>query len=290
MIPFLGKNVTTDKKNEELNGRELLTQVPAQDMTESWETSMEETLEMVEGAKLPLYLRVIRFVAGACGVVGVITVATVLKGEDGLTFAEAYQNAGFLFWLGGIGAVVWLALFIMGNKKMKDVLEGQQGVYTMSKVENISQNILLELGVPLDEVKEVDVLSFRYKISNDKLKVVDSFSAITPYTTYIFHIYQDEENLYLANLDGKYQIPKNALGAIKTVKKTIAIPEWNKETAPNKGEYKKYKLWTDQYDNVYMRYYHILEFFHEGNVWGIYFPSYEIPIFEEMTGLRAESK
>ena len=30
-----------------------------------------------------------------------------------------------------------------------------------------------------------------------------------------------------------------------------------------------------------------LELEHEGETWGIYFPCYELPVFEELTGLKA---
>ena len=287
MIPFMGRNVTTNKNNEEFDGNQFLKQTPAQDMAESWENTFEEVLEVAEEAKLPLYLRIIRFISGFCAAVGLIMVVEVIAGEDGLTFAKAYQNAGFLFWTAGIGAVVWCILFIMGNRKAKEISESQ-GAYTASKMETISRNILFELGVPVEESKEVDVLSFRYKMNNDKLKVVEKFPEITPYYNLIFNIYKDEENLYLANMDGKYQFPLSTLKAIKTIKKSIAIPSWNKDVPPNKGEYKKYKLTVDQYDCIHIKPYHILELEHQGELWGIYFPSYELPIFEALTGLTAE--
>ena len=92
----------------------------------------------------------------------------------------------------------------------------------------------------------------------------------------------------MANLDGKYAFDFNSLKAIKTVKKSIYIDEWTKETAYNKGIYKKYKLKTTDEENVICKYYHILEFENNGELWGIYFPYYELPIMEEITGLIAE--
>ena len=80
----------------------------------------------------------------------------------------------------------------------------------------------------------------------------------------------------------------SSLQAIHTIRKNIRIPSWNKDEAHNKGEYKKYKLNADDYGCIHVKPYHILEFLHNGESWGIYFPSYELSTFEVLTDLKAE--
>lgn len=287
MIPFMGLDVTTNKNNEEFNGSIFLKDEPSLDMTESWENTFEEVLDVVEKSQQPLYIRIIRLVCGGCALLIAMGIIKAL-GEEDVTLAKAYENAGFLFWIAGICAIVWCILAIMGRRKAKEVTESQKSVDTMSQMETISQNILLEMGVPMDEAKEVDILSFCYKIKNGNLKVVEKFPQMTPYNNLIFNIYKDEENLYFVNMEGKYQMPLASLRAIKTIKKSISIPSWSKDVPPNKGEYKKYKLTVDQYECIHMKPYYILELEYQGELWGIYFPSYELPIFESLTGLTAE--
>ena len=70
---------------------------------------------------------------------------------------------------------------------------------------------------------------------------------------------------------------------IHTVKKHIRIAGWNKDEEFNKGMYKQYKLTTDNYGCVHCKQYHVLEINHQGESYGIYFPSYELPTLEECT-------
>ena len=98
---------------------------------------------------------------------------------------------------------------------------------------------------------------------------------IAPYINPVFYIFTDSENLYLANLEGKYAIPLSQIKAIKSIKKTIRIMEWNKDEEFNKGIYKQYKLSEDNYGCIICKSYHILEFEHDNDLWGIYFPCYE---------------
>ena len=79
-----------------------------------------------------------------------------------------------------------------------------------------------------------------------------------------------------------------SLCAIRTIWKSIAVPTWNKETELGKGCYKEYKLTVDKYQCVHMKKYYILEFEQNGETWGIYFPQYELPVVETLTGIKAE--
>lgn len=237
-------------------------------------------------AKLPLVVRIIQWICGALGAILASGIIKAVGGEDGVTLKEAYHNAGILFWVAGLCLAVWLILTIIGNKKSKDVSESAETDYAISSFENITETISQELQVPTD-AKEVDVLGFRYKLKNDEVKAVTKGMEMTPYNNFIFQIYKDEECIYLANLDGKYAFPLTELRGIHMVKKNISIPDWNKDTHPNKNEYKKYKLTVDQYGCIHLKSYYILEIEHEGKFWGIYFPNYELPVFEALTGLVA---
>lgn len=65
---------------------------------------------------------------------------------------------------------------------------------------------------------------------------------------------------------------------------------WNKDEAYNKGVYKQYKLVEDNLGRVSGKNYQILELNSGGERWGIYFPRYELPVFEEITGLKADEQ
>ena len=53
MKPFLGIDLTTNKKNEQINGEEFVIAKPALSLTQSLESSSENVAETIEKSKLP---------------------------------------------------------------------------------------------------------------------------------------------------------------------------------------------------------------------------------------------
>lgn len=286
MKPFLGIDLTKDKKNEQRNGAAFLIAEPSPALTRALETSMERASGTIEQSKLPLPLRIVQWI---CGVVGALIVLGIFKslGNEGVSLAKAYQNASWLFWVAGICLPVWLILKILSMKKEKTVLERDENTHVFSNLDGVCRAIYADLLVPGD-AKDVDLLSFYYKTKGSEIKVCEKAMQITPYSNPIFKVFADSENLYIAHLDGKYAFPLSSLRSIRTVKKHIRIPDWNKEEAYNKGIYKQYKLTKDDYNCIHCKRYHILEIDHNGELWGIYFPCYELPVFEAITGLTAQ--
>lgn len=288
MKPFLGIDLTTNQKNEQVNGEEFVVAKPNLSLTRSLESTSENVDETIEKSKLPLPIRIGHWICGAVGVLIAIGIIKALGGEDGVTLSEAYQNASWLFWLGGACLVVWALLKLVSMRKEKNVLETEESSQAFNNLDKTCEAILADLKVPQDS-REIDILFFFYKVKNDSIKVCEKGLQIAPYINPIFHIFTDSENLYLANLEGKYAIPLSQIEAIKSIKKTIRITEWNKDEAFNKGIYKQYKLSEDNYGCIICKGYHILEFEHENELWGIYFPCYELPLIEELTGLKADN-
>ena len=287
MKPFLGIDLTTNKKNEQMNGEEFVVAKPDLSLTQSLESSSENVEETIEKSKLPLPIRIGHWL---CGMVGVLVTIGILKafgGEDGVTLSEAYQNASWLFWLGGACLVAWAVLKIISVRKEKNVLETEETSHVFNNLDKTCEAILSDLKTPQDS-KEIDILSFYYKVKNNNIKVCEKGLQIAQYINPIFHIFTDAENLYLVNLEAKYAIPLSAIKAIKSIKKTIRILEWNKDEDFDKGIYKQYKLGQDNYGCIICKSYNILEFEHNNDLWGIYIPCYELPVIEEITGLKAD--
>ena len=280
MKPFLGIDLTIDKKNEQLNGNEFLIQEPSFALSNHLETSMKNADETIANSKLPFPLRIIKHL---CGIMALLIIISILRAD--VTIAEAYQNAPGLFWVAPICAIIWLLLFISSYFKSKTVLETDESTQIFSHLDSISNEIYTELSVPFD-AKEVDILLFFYKEKNGNIKVTTRGMQITEYFNPVFKIFTDNEHLYLANLDGKYAFPLSSIVKMHTIKKRIRIEEWHKEEQCTKGIYKPYKLTTDNYGCVICKYYHILEINHQGNSWGIYIPCYELPIFEEIININ----
>lgn len=287
MKPFLGIDITTDKKNETFNGEEFIVMNASDTQADALEEAAFEGVELLDKARLPLPLRIVQWV---CGIGGFIVLVALLKAcleDEEIRFADIYQDAPWLFWLIGICLVIWGVLTLLGHRKEKETLESEKNEQITANCETIATNIRAEFAVPADALT-VDVLSFSYKIKNGKPIVKEKALQLTPYINFEFKAFADQEHVFLADLESKYAFALSELRAIRTVKKHISVMFWNKEEEMNKGGYKPYKLWEDKYGCANMKTYHVLELEHEGEIWGIYFPCYELPIFEKLTGLTAE--
>ena len=275
MKPFLGIDLTTNRKNDQFNGAEFLAQTPSVALANMLEDSSEKAEKTIETAKLPLLFRIIQFV---CGFAALMITAGILKAD--VSLAEGYHTAPWLYWIAGICAIVWLVLWLLSKQKAKTVLDAEESEQTFSHLEGTADAIYKELSVP-DDAKDVDILSFFYKIKNGEMKPVEK--AFATHFNPEFKIFTDEENLYLANLEGKYAFPLSSIVKIHTVNKHIRIVGWNKEEKFNKGIYKQYKLTEDNYGSIHCKQYHILEINHQGESYGIYFPCYELATLKEYT-------
>lgn len=287
MKPFLGIDLTENKKNEQHNGMEFCVQKPSAALTQSLERSSENVEETVKKSKLPLPIRIVQYV---CGLVGaMVAVATMRALAEGLTLAQVYGNASGLFWIGGGCLPVWGILRIIATKKSKAVLETEESDRVITNLEGVCNAIYSELAVP-GNAKEVDLLYFYYKRKEDKIKICEKGLQAAPYLNPIVKAYADAENLYIASLEAKWAFPRSSLKDIRKIKKHIRIAQWNKDAACSEGVYKQYKLTTDQYDCVHCKEYYILEAEFRGQTWGIYIPCYELPTFEALTGLKARAE
>ena len=274
MKPFLGVDLTTDKKNEQFNGSEFLVQKTSERLSEALAASSEKAEQTIEESKLPLPLRIGQYV---CGLAALIIISGMLK--SGTSFAQGYQNAPALYWAAGICAVVWLILWLCSKQKSKAVLETDESAQTFAYLDGVTDAVYAELKVPAD-AESVDVLGFFYKVKDGDIRVCEK--GVAQYLNPEFRVFADSENLYLVDLDGKYAFPLSSVVQMHTINKHIRIAGWNKEEKFNKGIYKQYKLTTDKYGCIHCKYYHILEINHNNESWGIYIPCYELPVFEEI--------
>ena len=287
MKPFLGIDQTENRKNEAINGNEFLIATPSPAMRQALEASSKKADDTVASSKLPLPIRILQTICYVMGAALILGILKALTGSDSVSLSQAYQNAPVLFYLAGGCVVLWLVLQFWSKKKSKSVLESDERQHLLSNLDSVCDSIFTELGVP-NNAQEVDILSFRYKLKNDTVKPVAKGMETTPYCNLCFKAYADSENLYLANLDGKYAFALSELQTIRTVKRSIAMQSWNKDQSINEGRYKSYKLTVNDYGNIFCKSYHILQLRHGDQLWDIYFPSYELPIFQSLTGLSAE--
>lgn len=288
MKPFLGIDVTKNKKNESLNGEEFIVARTSTVLSRSFEESTEDAAKMLKKAVLPLYALIVQRVCGVAFVICLASFLQILISGEGLPFAKMYSNAPWFFWLIIVCGIAAVLLTILSTRRVKHVLGSEESKRVLNDLSSIVDNIFTELNVRSD-APDVDLITVRYKEKNRKPVPKERFPGNSPYNNPIFKLYTEGEALILANVEAKYAIPLSELRAIRTVKKRILLPNWNKEAKPTEEPYKVYKLRTYSSESLFhCKPYHILELEHNGELWGIYFPCYELPAFEACAGLKAE--
>lgn len=283
MKPIFAIDITENKKNDVFNGEEFITKTVEADQSVELENKQEDLKQTIDDSKLPLALRIIQ---GVCGFVGVMVLVGVLKAMFSIGFAQAYQNAPELITVGAACLGVFIILTIISKQKEKNVLAEQDAETQVQEIQDDIQEIYDSLDVPRN-AETVDVLVFKYKIEDGIPKAITGTWDVSPYTNFDVRLFRDDDKICIADLENVYSFNLSDITAIKSFPKRIVTFNWNKDVPPTDKQYKQYKLTVDNYQRLHVPY-NILEINYNGEIYGIYFPSYELPAFERITGLRAE--
>lgn len=212
MKPFLGIDITTNRKNERLNGNEFLMLKPSEILSQTLAKTTEQKDVIIQKSKMPLLLRIIKSI---CLFLAFICVSALLRAR--VSLAEAYHNAPWVFWLLPICVILFVLLTICEKVKSHQVLDTDENQHVLATHDRVMKDILAELAVP-DNAKNVDVLSCYYTERNGKIKAIEKGLQVHQFSNLIFKAYRDNENLYLTNCNGKYAFPLSSLSSIRTVK------------------------------------------------------------------------
>ncbi len=284
MKPFLGIDITDNKRNDVFNGDEFLVSTASDEATQALENSLEQADKIINKAKLPTILRVIQYI---CCFAWIVVAGGIIKGMKNVDLKTAYANAPELFWVCGVCFIVWGVITLAAISKAKSVSNSSEAQAAANDLDTMTDEIFDELDVPEDAVA-VDILSFCYKIKKGVPVAKSTKRSFGTHFNFEYHAFVRNQKLYLANVEAKYEFPFSELKGIVTVDKRITMPEWNKDIPPNVGPYKQYKMNVDNFRCIHAKPYHILKVLHDGEMWGIYFPCYELDTFENLTGFNAQ--
>ena len=287
MKPFIGIDITENKKNDKINGKEFVVQETSKALYEAYDKATDEVGVFHKKAAMPLWFRIIHKIIGVGALIVSTSIVKIVLNKDGIeTFVKVLKEMPWFVLLGVVCWAIFGVMTIIGRKKIKTVAESDEYNHTQSKAESLSNSVYAELGVP-PQAPFVDILSFQYKIKDGKLKPKGKDAKTVPFINIAFKIHSDGENLYLTEMENKYAFAFSEMKGIKIIKERGFVQAWNKDEDFNKGEYKQYKITKNDY-GYYFKHYCILELEHNCELWEIYFPDYELPIFEQVTGIKAE--
>lgn len=283
MKPLFGIDITDNKKNTVFNGRELIIAAASSELMSDFQKSSQEVETVTEKAKLPLPLRIIKTV---CGGAGLLLGVALLRALLDVGIAHAYQNAPAIFYVCGAALIIWGVLTFLSIRKNKSVMESEGAQQTVSGITQVSESLYRDLGVPEDALS-VDILVSRYKIKNGE--AVPRSIGLNDFFNLDAKVYTRDGQLCISDLEHTYALPLDGMKQIRCVKKNVSISSWNKDIPYNEGIYKPYKMTVNNLGMLFIKPYYILECEANGEIWGVYFPAYELPAITSMTGLSTES-
>lgn len=283
---FLGVNRTHDKMNTQTDGEIFICERPTEAQTDLMDKSYETLTEIDKTAQLPRAVNLVRVFSGyAFLICAVVLIRSIESKEDFILLFEkspwllvVVVAAGILFW-----GLTWAA-----RKKAKTIIESDESKMLIDRYDAAMQTALSALGVP-PTAKTVDCFCSCYKIKKSgKIKILPMGAA--QFSNVTLQAFTENGVLYIADPYQKYAVPLSEITAIKMINKRTTMNGWNKKTPFNKGEYKPFKIMRDNNGVYHLRQYYAMEILHNGEVYLLYFPPYELSVFTALTGLAAQEK
>lgn len=274
--PLFGTDVTENKDNEQVNGDELIVAKTSEAYTDALDNASEKAydISVKSTSLLSHYKVIIALVAVAMMLSVAISVMRMLEEDIPVLHIALIALVAACVMCFALSAFL---LFVL-RRKQKKAESSDEAVANNAEIQRLTGTIFAQLGVPA-YAEEVDILCFSYKIKNDKTVCADE-----EYCNLSYRAFADRQNLYLADTEGKYAVPLSSVTDLVTVKRRIQCMFWNKDEKYSEGRFKPYKIRETKLVSYSMKAYGVLHFSHGGETWGIYFPEYELTIFERLTG------
>lgn len=280
MKEFFGIDLTQDKHSEKLNCAVFLSRSPSAAHISALNSAVDALGQQNGKANLPKAFQIVYYVVYLGAVAMVIG---LLRGMGNVGLATAYHNAPAVFYLTAVFLVLWAAMAYWKHRRSKKVTSTEEFEAACRRAEAAAKSCQTAMGIP-ENAPKADVMSCKYTVKNGKVKYV-SAGVNARYANPEVRVFLEDDILHLADTTHCYAIPLREIQCLRKINKSVWIAGWNKELSPKEGRYKAYKLGTNQYGNVSMKPYYVLEILHEGECYSLPFPCYELPVFQTFTKL-----
>ncbi len=283
MKPIFAIDLTVNKQNEEMSGQEWVVRRLPEEVRDRINRKGQDLQKLERKGDLPLLPRILKTL---CGYIALMIAIILLRALFGAGLAEAYRNAPYIFYIGIAALAGWIGLTVYAKRRMRRIAQSEDTEEKLQSLDREIREAFDMLGVP-EGAEEADVLSFYYIEQDGKPVPKKKGMMPAPFFNLAMKIYRDGDDLCLADLEEVYAFPIAELQAIRTSDKRLSACGWNKAVAPNDEIYKNYDLTVNNLNVVYSKPYHVLEIRRDGERYGILFPTYDLPVFEWLTGLSA---
>lgn len=284
MKPVFGIDITNNKKNEETNCGAFISRSISSVTKESFTEKTNGLNETIKKSQLPGWMQVVKYLLG---LYAIIVLVGIIRALPDVGIEQAFKNAPVLIISGIVCGGLWLALFLYSKKKEREVLQDAGVEAQAEAIETSIDGIYNELNVP-QNAPTVDIMLFKYVEKDGEAVPKATGMQTCDFFNVEVKIFVRDGYLHLADLENVYSFNYDDLRSIKTVNKRVSLLSWNKEVGYGEERYSKYKITENNMGNILVKPYHILTLSQNGEEWGIYFPCYELDIFEVLTKIKAE--
>lgn len=280
MKNIFGVNVKTDKFDniEKFKIRDV-----NPELSKKAEEQYDEFNEHQKSASLPKVVSIIYFIS----LIAALTLtAGIISGLAKTSFKEAYNNAPALFYIAIIFWIVFIALLIIKKIKEKNVVNSEEFKETINESELLYDECLTDLNIPKDSVK-VDVFVYCYKEKAGKYVQASTYAK---YIAQEFLLFKEDNKLCLGDISTVLGFDIDSFKRIEKINKKVMFIQWNKETPYNKGEYKDYKIATNNYGSLMVKPYYRIVIEHDYTEFEFYIPPYELNEFLNIVNIDVIEK
>lgn len=282
MIPLFCYNIS---KKMKMQGTEFLVKkAPKSAINRIDKIYDEENEYKNKNVSLPFVLNIIEtillFPAGmsASLIVGLFI-------EKSISFSQFIEDWTFWFY---IGIISWLLLSIIFSVRIireRNYKKSERYALYMDRLDRLYESLYMEMDVPAG-TPDTSIIYFSYRIKNGKIKPEMCGKYDQLYKIWELKVYSDEKKLYLASDEEVYAIDMSGIKRIRKNESSarVFIEKSQKETI---AKFKKHNVKQSVLEGYKIETY-ILEFEYKGELWVIYFPHYELPVFEQITGIKTE--
>ena len=279
MKPIFCTDITTNRNNQEINGKEFIIANANEELRQEVDERARELETTIQNAKTPSIMVTLRSIAGFLSLFMAFSVFKVIT-TDGFTaiFADGNLTATIVC-LGA--AAVWAYLTHLGKEREKALNENAEIKGKSQRLENGINTLFTAMGVP-EDAANADVLMFQYRVKNGEICPVSLPMMPEAYINLDCKVYDGGDSLCIADVENIFAFKKEDIKGIRYVEKKICIASWNKAAAPTAPQFAEYSLSIGKMGAIAMPGYYVVDLVHNGEDMVIYFPPYELSVFEKI--------
>ncbi len=278
---FFDIDVTSDKENQQQDCACFRAAVLSQAHAAALDSAADSTASLLKSAGLTGALPI---VTNILYTITVIVVFGILRALPDVGLAKAMENAPGLFYAAIVLVLLSLVLGLYKRFRSSRVFRSEEFQSIQRRSDAAIASAFTSLGVPGDAAR-VDVICGCYKRRRDALKYVYE-KGRSDFDNPEMRVFLADGALQLADPRNRYAIPLSQLQGIRKINKSILLRGWNKDVACGEGRYKAYRLTRNQNGSISAKFCYALDILHDGTLYTLRFPCYELPVFQAYTGLK----